>query len=233
MQLWTAFLLGFVGSAHCAGMCGPLALALPHWGRGQGSFFAGRLLYNLGRIVTYSLMGAVFGVLGQGVELAGLQRWVSLVLGVGILAGLFVAPRFVNRIPVAGAVNWLKGRLGKLLQTRGSMAMFGIGLLNGLLPCGLVYVACAGATTTGGVLSGVAYMVAFGLGTLPMMLAISLFGTKLQFALRFKVQRLIPASLAIVGLLLLLRGMALGIPYVSPKLPAQPSASAAGCCHQP
>jgi sulfite exporter TauE/SafE len=228
MQLWTAFLLGFVGSAHCAGMCGPLALALPHWGRGQGSFIAGRMLYNAGRIVTYALMGAVFGMFGQGVALAGLQRWVSLVLGAAILIGLIVSPRFANAIPVAGAVNWLKGRLGKLLQTRGSAAMFGIGLLNGLLPCGLVYVACAGATATGSMLSGVEYMVAFGLGTLPMLLAISLLGTKLQFALRFKVQRLIPASLAIVGLLLLLRGMALGIPYVSPKIPPQPAE--AKCC---
>lgn len=233
MQLWTAFLLGFVGSAHCAGMCGPLALALPHWGRGQTSFVAGRVLYNLGRIVTYALMGAVFGIFGQGVVLAGLQRWVSLALGAAILVGLIVSPRFANTIPMTRVVSWLKSSLGNQLQRRGVSAMFGIGLLNGLLPCGLVYVACAGATATGGMLSGVEYMLAFGLGTLPMMLAISLVGTKLQFALRFKVQRLIPASLAIVGLLLLLRGMALGIPYVSPKLPAQPSASAAGCCHQP
>lgn len=228
MQLWTAFLLGFVGSAHCAGMCGPLALALPHWGRGQGAFVAGRVLYNSGRIVTYALMGAVFGMFGQGVALAGLQRWVSLALGAAILIGLIVSPRFANAIPMARVVSWLKSSLGNQLQRRGVFAMFGIGLLNGLLPCGLVYVACAGATATGGMLSGIEYMVAFGLGTLPMMLAISLVGTKLQFALRFRVQRLIPVSLAIVGLLLLLRGMALGIPYVSPKLPAQPAK--ANCC---
>lgn len=229
MQLWTAFLLGFVGSAHCAGMCGPLALALPHWGRGRGSFVAGRLLYNFGRIVTYALMGAAFGLLGQGVAFAGLQRWVSLVLGASILIGVLIAPRFANRVPVAGGVNWLKARLGTLLQRRAMPAMFGIGLLNGLLPCGLVYVACAAATATGNVLSGMQYMIAFGLGTLPMLLAISLLGTKLQFALRFKVQRLIPASLLIVGLLLLLRGMALGIPYVSPKLPAQSNGTVT--CH--
>ena len=229
MQLWTAFLLGFVGSAHCAGMCGPLVLALPHWGRGQGSFLAGRLLYNFGRIVTYALMGAVFGLLGQGVAFAGLQRWVSLVLGTIILVGVIVSPRFANRIPVTNGVSWLKATLGNLLQRRAMPAMFGIGLMNGLLPCGLVYVACAAATSTGDFLSGMRYMVAFGLGTLPMLLAISLLGTKLQFALRFKVQRLIPASLLIVGLLLLLRGMALGIPYVSPKLPAQPTTSAVSC----
>lgn len=229
MQLWTAILLGFVGSAHCAGMCGPLALALPHWGRGQSSFLLGRLLYNFGRILTYAGMGAAFGLLGQGVAFAGLQRWVSLVLGAGILLGVLLFPRFANRVPVAGGVNWLKARLSRLLQRRAMPALFGIGLLNGLLPCGLVYVAGAAATATGDVLSGMRYMIAFGLGTLPMLLGISLLGTKLQFALRLKVQRLIPASLLIVGLLLLLRGMALGIPYVSPKLPAQ--ANGAVTCH--
>ena len=229
MQLWTAFLLGFAGSAHCAGMCGPLALALPRSGNGSSSFFAGRLLYNFGRIITYALMGGLFGLLGQGVALAGIQRWVSLTIGAGILIFLLVSPRFANAVPVAGGVNWLKRALGNLLQRRASPAMFGIGLLNGLLPCGLVYVACAAAVATGDLLSGMRYMIAFGLGTFPMMLALSLLGTKLRFAFRFKVQRLIPVSLAIVGLLLMLRGMALGIPYVSPKLPAQPAA--ASCCH--
>lgn len=229
MQLWTAFLLGFVGSAHCAGMCGPLALALPHWGRGQGSFVLGRLLYNFGRIITYAMMGAVFGLLGQGVALAGLQRWISLGLGLAILLGVFLSFRFANRVPVTRGVNWLKAALGKLLQRRAMPAMFGIGLLNGLLPCGLVYVAAAAAIATGDVLSGMRYMIVFGAGTLPMLLAISLLGTKLQFALRFKVQRLIPVSLILVGMLLLLRGMALGIPYVSPKLPVEPNGAVT--CH--
>ena len=228
MQLWTAFLLGFVGSAHCAGMCGPLALALPHWGRGQALFVSGRVLYNFGRVGTYALMGAFFGMFGHGFAMAGLQQWVSLLLGAAILIGLVVSPRFANAIPMTRAVSWLKCSMANIMQRRGASAMCGIGLLNGLLPCGLVYVACAGATATGGMLSGVEYMLAFGLGTLPLMLAISLVGTKLHFALRFKVQRLIPVSLAIVGLLLLLRGMALGIPYVSPKLSAD--SSEAGCC---
>ena len=228
MELWTAFLLGFVGSAHCAGMCGPLALALPDGGV-RPTFIAGRVLYNFGRITIYALMGAAFGLLGQGFALAGLQRWVSLVIGAAILIGLIVSPRFANVVPVVRFVGWLKSALGGLLRRRALPSLFGIGLLNGLLPCGLVYVACAGATTTGTVLTGAQYMIAFGFGTVPMMLAISLAGTKLQFALRFRVQRLIPVSLALVGLLLLLRGMALGIPYVSPKLPAAPAATSR--CH--
>ena len=229
MELWTAFLLGFVGSAHCAGMCGPLALALPGGGGTRSTFFAGRLLYNFGRIITYALMGAAFGLLGHGFALAGLQRWVSLVVGAVILVGLAVSPRFASAMLVTRTVGWLKSALGTLLRHRALPSLFGIGLLNGLLPCGLVYVACAGAIATGNVLSGVQYMVAFGLGTLPMMLAIALAGQKLQLVLRFKLQRLIPVSLAIVGALLFIRGLALDIPYLSPRLPAQPGASVT--CH--
>ena len=229
MQIWTAFLLGFAGSAHCAGMCGPLALALPAGGDGRSTFIAGRVLYNTGRILTYTLMGTLFGLLGQGFAIAGLQRWVSLTLGALVLLGLFVSPRFTRAIPVIRAVSWLKSALGKLLQRRALSSLFGIGLLNGLLPCGLVYVACAGAAAVGNLLHGVEYMFVFGLGTLPMMLAIALAGQKLQLVLRFKLERLIPISLAIVGALLLLRGLALDIPYLSPKLADQPGT--ASSCH--
>lgn len=229
MELWTAFLLGFVGSAHCAGMCGPLALALPPTGKSRLTFVSGRAAYNAGRILTYALLGALFGLLGQSLVLAGLQRWVSLVAGALLLTALLVSPQRFAGAPLTRGVNWLKTALGRLLQRRAASAMFGIGLLNGLLPCGLVYVACAGAATTGHGLAGVEYMLAFGLGTLPLMLAISLAGNKLHLAFRFKLQRLIPASLAIVGTLLLLRGLALGIPYVSPKLPPQPATTTA--CH--
>lgn len=229
MELWTAFLLGFVGSAHCAGMCGPLALALPATGKSRLTFVAGRAAYNAGRILTYALLGALFGLLGQSLVLAGMQRWVSLAAGVLILTALLFSPQRFAGAPLTRGVSWLKAALGRLLQRRALSAMFGIGLLNGLLPCGLVYVACAGAATTGHGFAGVEYMLAFGLGTLPLMLAVSLAGKKLHLAFRFKLQRLIPASLAIVGTLLLLRGLALGIPYVSPKLPPQPAATAA--CH--
>jgi hypothetical protein len=229
MENWTALLLGLVGSVHCAGMCGPLALALPAGGSSRARFVAGRLAYNLGRILTYALLGAVFGLVGKGFELAGVQRWVSLALGAGILGGLLFSPQLVRANPVTGALSRLKGALGRLLKARSLTALLAFGLLNGLLPCGLVYVACAGATATGSALRGVEYMVVFGLGTVPMMLGIALLGAQLQLVLRFKLQRLIPVSLGIVGALLLLRGMALGIPYVSPKLPAQPAADVS--CH--
>ncbi|MEW6305289.1 MAG: sulfite exporter TauE/SafE family protein [Verrucomicrobiota bacterium] len=216
MELWTALLLGCVGSAHCAGMCGPLALALPSTGEGRAGLLAGRLAYNGGRILTYGALGAVFGLVGQTFAMAGFQRWVSLVAGLAMLAAVFASSRFALGIPATRAVGWLKSGLGSLLRQRTFGAMFGLGLLNGLLPCGLVYAACAGATASGHVLNGVVYMMVFGLGTVPMMLGLSLVGPKLQFAFRFKLQRFIPASLAIAGTLLVLRGLELGIPYLSP-----------------
>ena len=229
MELWTAFLLGLVGSAHCAGMCGPLALALPPTGNTRLLFLTGRVAYNFGRIATYALLGALFGLLGESLALAGFQRWLSLVAGSVILLGLVLSPRLIAGVPLARSVGWLKTVLGKLLQRRAVSSLFGIGLLNGLLPCGLVYAACAGATASGSLITGIETMILFGLGTLPMMLVFSIVGQRLHLAFRFKLQRLVPASLAVVGTMLLLRGMALGIPYLSPQLPAQPGL--ASCCH--
>lgn len=217
-----------LGSAHCAGMCGPLALALPPTGESRVGFLAGRIAYNLGRVATYALLGALFGLLGQTLALAGLQRWVSLAAGAIILISVLLAPRLGPAVPLTRGVNWLKAALGSLLRRRALSSLFGVGVLNGLLPCGLVYAACAGATASGSFVTGVQYMVLFGLGTMPMMLAFSFVGQKLHLVLRFKLQRLIPVSLAFVGALLLLRGLALGIPYLSPSLHAQPDAAA--CC---
>ena len=218
MILWTALLLGLVGSLHCAGMCGPLALALPTTGNARATFVLGRVAYNVGRILTYCLLGAAFGLIGQTLAFAGFQRWVSLVAGSAILIGLLASSRFAVSVPVARAVAWVKSGLSALLRRRSLASVFSLGVLNGLLPCGLVYAACAGAVATGDLLSGVEYMAAFGFGTVPMMLGIGLVGQKLQFTLRFKLQRLIPACLALVAVLLILRGLSLGIPYLSPDL---------------
>jgi sulfite exporter TauE/SafE len=229
MEIWTAFLLGLVGSLHCAGMCGPLALALPATGRTRASFLLGRLNYNLGRILTYSLLGAVVGLVGESLALAGLQRWVSLAAGLAILLGLIASSRYALDTPAVRLVSWLKSGFARLLQQRSLSSLLVLGLLNGLLPCGLVYAACAGAVAAGGFFSGTQYMLAFGLGTLPMMLGLGLVGKQLHWVIRFKFQRLIPASLLLLSSLLILRGLALGIPYLSPNLSDAPGKHAA--CH--
>lgn len=216
MELATAFLLGLLGSLHCAGMCGPLALALPPTGHTSRTLLLGRFAYNGGRIVTYMLLGVLFGSLGQGLAWAGWQRWLSIAAGVAILIGALASTKVVLGLPAIAAVGKLKSAFGWLLKQRTVGSVFLLGTLNGLLPCGLVYAACAGATATGSVAVGALFMGAFGLGTVPMMLGLSLAGPRLQAGLRFKLQRLIPVGLTIVGVLLVLRGLELGIPYVSP-----------------
>lgn len=227
MELWTAFILGLVGSLHCAGMCGPLALALPVSGNSNLTFATGRLAYNLGRIVTYCLLGVMFGVVGKTLLLAGVQRWVSIALGVALLGGLFASRKLSLIKPVTALVGWLKLKMSALLRQRSFLALTTLGMLNGLLPCGLVYVAGAGATVAGGVLDSIFYMAAFGAGTVPMMLAIGLSGKLVPFSLRLKLQRAIPISVFILATLLILRGMSLGIPFVSPDL----SSGSLSCCH--
>jgi len=228
MELGAAFLLGFAGSLHCAGMCGPLALALPPAGNSAAGFLAGRLAYHAGRILTYSLLGVVFGLIGQGLLLAGVQRWLSLTLGVAMLVGLAASRSATQWIPVTRLVNPLKSLMAVLLRQRSLLSLGILGLLNGLLPCGLVYVACAGATATGHLSSGVAYMAIFGVGTVPMMLAIGLSGRLVPAPLRLKLRVLVPVSILLVATLLILRGMALGIPYLSPDL----ASGHAACCHK-
>jgi len=228
MDLWTAFLLGLVGSLHCAGMCGPLALALPATGNTTPGYVLGRLAYNAGRIITYCALGIVFGLAGWTFLLAGLQRWVSIALGVALLVGLFASRRLALWRPVTAAVNQLKSGMSGLLRRRSFTALAVLGLLNGLLPCGLAYVACAGAAATGGVLAGAQYMAAFGVGTVPMMLAISLSGNLVPTALRLKLVKTIPVCVFLLATLLIMRGMSLGIPYLSPDM----SGTGPSCCHK-
>ena len=229
MELWTAFLLGLAGSLHCAGMCGPLLLSLPMGDGGIGRLAVRRLIYHAGRVLTYGLLGVVFGFLGQALGLAGLQRWVSLGAGILILAGLFAWPARVGIRWAARPVGWLKSAFGGLLRQRSGGAQFLLGGLNGLLPCGLVYVACASASATGGWWRGLEYMVVFGLGTLPMLFGLGLAGRYLHGWLQPRLRFFVPVCLAAMAALLILRGLSLGIPYLSPDL-AGPNGA---CCPLP
>jgi sulfite exporter TauE/SafE len=197
-------------------MCGPLLLALPVAPGGPGRFLAGRLIYQLGRITTYALLGAVAGLAGKSIMLAGFQRGLSIALGVAILAGFLISKKIAVSAPVVRLVGGLKTAMSAQLRRRGFRSLALLGLLNGLLPCGLVYVAMAGAAARGGLLDGVAYMALFGLGTLPAMLSLGLSGKILPPAFRLKFRGAIPFGVCLLAALLILRGLALGIPYVSP-----------------
>jgi uncharacterized protein len=216
IELWAAFVLGLAGSLHCAGMCGPIALAIP--ANDRRHFLLGRILYNAGRIVSYSLLGLIFGALGASLALAGLQRWLSITVGAGLIILLFVSRRQALTVPFARAVAHLKGSFARCLKSHSLGSVGVLGILNGFLPCGLAYAAAAAATATGSWLRAVEFMIAFGVGTVPMMLAIGIFGQKVQWRLRFRFEKLMPVSVIVLALLLVLRGLSLGIPYISPGL---------------
>jgi sulfite exporter TauE/SafE len=218
MDFVVAIALGLIGSLHCAAMCGPLMLALPVPARSTGGFIAGRVIYQLGRIATYCLLGLVAGVVGKTVLLAGVQRWLSIALGVAVLLGFLISKKVSLSAPVVRLVTRLKSAMSVQLRQRSFRSLTLLGMLNGLLPCGLVYVALAGAVTRGSLPDAVLYMALFGLGTLPTTLAIGLSGKMFPPAWRFKLRSAIPAGVCLVAALLILRGLGLGIPYLSPAL---------------
>ncbi len=224
-EILTSFFVGLFGSFHCIGMCGPIAIALPIPNSNNLNFVLGRLLYNLGRIATYSFLGAVFGLLGSRLVISGFQQSISITLGVTIVIAVLIPAKYKAKISQHKLIQKitlpLKKGISDLFKQSTFSAMFLIGILNGFLPCGLVYVALAGAISSGDAISGTAVMILFGIGTFPTMFATTLFGKFINLNIRRKITKAIPALALVLGLLFIVRGMALGIPYLSPKISAQ------------
>ena len=220
MVLWTAFIIGMAGSFHCVGMCGPIALALPGKKSNVLKLIISRLLYNLGRMISYALLGGIFGTLGLGIFLAGYQRLVSIVLGVLIIVVVLIpANKFNTFLAKSGFQNYQKLSqqvFQKIIHLNLNAGLFFIGILNGFLPCGFVYMGLAGAVSTGSIHRGMLYMLLFGLGTLPIMFLTALLGDFLGIKLREKINRLLPIGAIILALIFILRGLSLGIPFLSP-----------------
>src|SRR3989344_2027322 len=222
MNLWTgAFLLGLFGSLHCLGMCGPIALSLPVHKYGLLKKYGGIALYNLGRISSYALIGLLFGTIGTSFRLFGFQQYLSIAFGVLLLLYIVVSKsKIAYRFTIVRFdffFNRLKSKMKFFFQSKKFHALFAIGFLNGLLPCGMVYMSLAGALATGSSFQGMIFMILFGLGTVPMMFTIAQVGDLISLNLRSKIVKIIPYSLALMSILLILRGLNLGIPYISPK----------------
>jgi sulfite exporter TauE/SafE len=230
-----AISLGFMGSFHCVGMCGPIALALPVKQNSFTAKLASSLFYNIGRIFTYALIGGLFGLIGESFAIAGYQQTVSIALGVAILIMVLLPNQVVSRYRItsfiASYVGKLKQQLGLLFQKNSYPSLFFIGTLNGLLPCGLVYLGIAGAISRGNSMEGALFMSMFGLGTLPTMLALPLLGNTISINFRNKINKAVPLFVSLMAILLILRGLNLGIPYVSPQLSAEKPV-AHKCCHK-
>lgn len=223
MALLTPMLLGLASSLHCVGMCGPLMLALPLDAAGKRHVVRQMLTYHAGRILTYTVLGVLFGLMGKGIAMAGFQKVLSIGAGVFMLAMAFTAWRFeqlVTALPGFGKfTQWVKLEIGNLLKQNPNGATIGVGLLNGLLPCGMVYAALAGAIATTGGAEGGMFMAMFGLGTLPLMLAVSVLGRSFGFALRQKIRIVQPILLTLAGLLLLQRGLHLDLSLFESAVP--------------
>jgi sulfite exporter TauE/SafE len=217
--VYTALGLGLLTGFHCIGMCGPIAIALPLNKRTWGTRIFSALWYNIGRTITYAGLGVVFGILGAGFSLAGFQKWISIIMGIFMIASVLF-PK-INHILYRGTgdskfMNSIKKQLAKYFQQASYKSLFITGLLNGLLPCGMVYMALAGAIGVGSLQSAVLFMILFGLGTIPMMFLLSMLGNFATIKLKHAINKVIPYVVVIVGALFILRGLELGIKFISP-----------------
>lgn len=217
-----ALTMGMIGSFHCIGMCGPLAFSLPLNNKSDSAKFAGSFLYNIGRIITYSCLGLLFGLAGKSFSIFGFQQWLSVTVGIIILIFLVVPKKWKSDSTKKNIFstfnNNIRLRLGQLFLKQNYQSLFAIGLLNGLLPCGLIYMAIAGAIVFADPLKSAFLMTSFGLGTLPVMWSVSFFGNYVGIGVRKKIRSAYPIIIGLMACLLIVRGMGLGIPYISPSI---------------
>lgn len=219
-MIYTALLFGLFGSFHCMGMCGPIAFMLPIDRTYKSRGVLQTAVYHLGRIFSYALIGALFGLLGKGFYFFGLQQQISILVGT-IMISTVIAPKLFSKFsltnPIVKFTQGIKNKLGQSLRSKSHSTFLTIGFLNGLLPCGLVYMAMIASLTSATVVDGILYMVLFGVGTVPLMTSVVLLGNLTQTIQRQRIQKLIPYVVVIIGFVFVLRGLGLGIPFISPE----------------
>lgn len=201
-----ALTLGFIGSFHCIGMCGPIALTLPVQHLDGNRKMAGILLYNAGRISAYSGIGIASGWLGRQFYIVGIQQWLSITLGCALLLAVILQKTRLH-IDTGNYGKQIKIILGKLLRQQKLHTLYAIGFFNGLLPCGLVYFAVAGAVATGSIWQGALFMCAFGAGTLPAMVTITWCSEIISIRMRNRLRQCVPYAVALMAVLLIMRGL--------------------------
>ena len=201
-------------------MCGPIAMMLPVDRHDPVKRAAQILLYHLGRIIAYATLGLVFGILGKGLYLAGMQQQLSIIAGLIMIAIVMVPERIFASYnfskPVYKLISNIKQSLGSQFLKRNNRALFITGLLNGFLPCGLVYAALFGAIAMQSESLGTVYMVLYGLGTVPLMSAVVYVSGFLKNPIRNTFSKIVPYATVFIGMLFIIRGLGLSIPYISP-----------------
>ncbi len=233
-MLISALILGLLGSLHCVGMCGPIAFMLPVDRSNSFKKVSQIGIYHFGRLLAYSLIGLVFGLLGKSLYIFSIQQQLSIIIGVLMIFIVFLPHQTIGKYnlskPLYKVISKVKSSLGKALKKKTADTFLTIGFLNGFLPCGLVYMAVFGAIATGSLLEGSLYMILFGLGTIPLMTSAIYLGKFLNSAVKQRIQKAIPVFVVIIGILFILRGLGLGIPFISPA-PMVEMASSAVECH--
>ena len=226
----SGFMIGILGSFHCVGMCGPLALSLPihQLSTFNKSFAIG--LYNLGRSLSYAAMGVVFGLLGMSFSIFKMQQWLSVGAGLMILILLLLNQFGTYKVNFLSQLSQnVKTKLSEYLRAdKTASSYFSIGMMNGFLPCGLVYVAIAAAIASGTVLKSSITMFVFGMGTIPVMALTMVFGKFISINFRNTLNKMTPYFIMGLAILLILRGLNLGIPFISPAL----ESNHLKCCHR-
>ena len=216
-----ALTIGLTSSLHCVGMCGPIALSLGLNAENKLKFSVRNLTYQFGRVTTYTLLGALLGVIGESFSFAGLQNYLSIAIGI-IMIIMVMIPQFYENgatslKPVNNIMIKVKMLLGKYLIRKDSKSLYIVGVLNGLLPCGSVYATLTAAIAMGSIAKSASFMFFFGLGTLPLMFATVLFGNFLSVNQRQTILKILPIITLLLGVLFVLRGLELNIPFISPN----------------
>jgi len=219
-MLWSALLFGLLGSFHCVGMCGPIAFMLPVDRSNSTKKVFQIFTYHVGRILAYALIGLVFGLVGKSLYIFGMQQQLSIIIGVLMIIVVLIPVQTFNKYnfskPIYRLISKVKSSLGKALKKKTADTFLTIGFLNGFLPCGLVYMGVFASLATGSALQSALYMVLFGLGTIPLMTSAIYLGKFLNTTIKQRITKAIPVFVVIIGLLFILRGLGLGIPYISP-----------------
>lgn len=233
-MLISGFILGLLGSLHCVGMCGPIAFMLPVDRSNSFKKVSQIGMYHFGRLLAYSLIGLVFGLVGKSLYIFGLQQQLSIAIGIVMIVLVLIPYKTLGKYNLSQPLNKLiskvKSGLGQALKKKTADTFLTIGFLNGFLPCGLVYMAVFGSVATGSLLQGSFYMILFGLGTIPLMTSAIYLGKFLNSTIKQRIQKAIPVFVIVIGILFILRGLGLGIPYISPA-PIVEMASSTIECH--
>ena len=202
-------------------MCGPIALAVPVKRHSNWRILSGVIQYNLGRVITYFFLGILIGIIGISATTFGVLQWLSIATGIFLIVFAWrkwIGSRIEQKLAIPALNSFVSRNIGKLMRSNQPGKLLMLGGLNGLLPCGMVFLALGNALLAGSPTSSAMAMAAFGLGTLPSMLAVGFAANRFTMGWRAKLNKAVPYLLTVVGLLIVLRGMNLNIPFISPQV---------------